>query len=321
MSVTPRKRVPPRKIAFQQVKLRRHYFVPRYWGTWIALLSLGALSLLPLPLSRLIGTALGWLMYLVNVKRRRIAQVNLRLCFPDKTERQRARLLRRHYVVFGQSVTDLGHLAWNSRSRLRRMTRFVGIELYREYVERGDNIILLVPHCVGMNFGGAVLSEKHPTFGMYKPQGDPVLTWFLNFSRMRFGAQMFTRAQGLRPVVRVLKEGSVFYYLPDKDYGPKNSVFVPFFGLPMATLPTLGRLARLGNAIVVPCFARVLPWGRGIEVILYPPLEHFPSDDEIKNAARMNRALEEGIRTMPEQYSWTFKIFKTRPGNGPSPYG
>lgn len=288
---------------------------------WLVVLFLGGIALLPLIVSRALGALFGWLMYLANAKRRRIARVNLRLCFPEKSERQRRRLLRRHYRVYGQSFTDLGHLAWNSRKRLKRMVRFRGIQHYRDQLRQGRHVILLVPHCVGMNLGGAVLSAEHATFSMYKPQRNAVVNWFINRGRMRFGAELLGRQQGLRPVVHGLQQGRVFYYLPDEDFGPKHSVFAPFFGVSTATLPTLGRLTGMTDAVVIPCFARLLPWGRGYEVVLYPPLADFPTGNALEDATHMNQALEVGIRAMPEQYLWTFKLFKTRPKGAPSPYG
>ncbi|MBI3897540.1 MAG: lipid A biosynthesis acyltransferase [Gammaproteobacteria bacterium] len=321
MNSVIRKTAAGRAIAFHRLRLRRAHFAPRHWGMWLVVLFLGGIALLPLIVSRALGALFGWLMYLANAKRRRIARVNLRLCFPEKSERQRRRLLRRHYRVYGQSFTDLGHLAWNSRKRLKRMVRFRGIQHYRDQLRQGRHVILLVPHCVGMNLGGAVLSAEHATFSMYKPQRNAVVNWFINRGRMRFGAELLGRQQGLRPVVHGLQQGRVFYYLPDEDFGPKHSVFAPFFGVSTATLPTLGRLTGMTDAVVIPCFARLLPWGRGYEVVLYPPLADFPTGNALEDATHMNQALEVGIRAMPEQYLWTFKLFKTRPKGAPSPYG
>lgn len=310
-----------RKIAYYRPGLRRAHFAPRYGGAWLGMAFLWLLALLPLPFSRAIGATLGLLMFAANPKRRRIARVNLRLCFPEKSERARARLLRRHFIVYGQGFTDLGHLVWNSRWRLKRMVRFRGLKHYREQIEAGKNIILLVPHVVGMNLGGTVLSGEHPTFSMYKSQRNAIANWFLNRGRMRFGAELLARDQGLRPVVHALKQGLTFYYLPDEDFGPKHSVFAPFFGVSTATLPTLGRLAEMTDAVVIPCFARLRTLGRGYEVVLYPPLKQYPTGDEVKDATRMNAALEVGIREMPEQYMWTLKLFRTRPPGVASPYG
>jgi lipid A biosynthesis lauroyl/palmitoleoyl acyltransferase len=297
----------------------RHSWHPRYWPSWLLLLFLRLIALLPLAWSRALGAGFGLLMLATNEKRRNIARINLEMCFPKLSTREREQLLRRHFIVNGQSYFDLACLAWASERRLLRMTRFRGLEQYHEL--RGRGIILLAPHCVGLNFGGAMVSRARATFSMIKLQRDPAVNWLLNRGRTRFGSFLLSRTQGLRPVIRGLKQGLAFYYLADEDFGERQSVFVPFFGVLTATLATLGRLAQITNALVVPCFTRLLPGGRGYEVILKPPLEDFPDGDRMRDAARMNQVLEDGLRSMPEQYLWTFKLFKTRPGNAPSPYG
>jgi lipid A biosynthesis lauroyl/palmitoleoyl acyltransferase len=297
----------------------RHSWHPRYWPSWLLLLLLRLIALLPLAWSRALGAGLGLLMLVTIEKRRKIARINLEMCFPKLNLREREHLLRRHFIVNGQSYFDLAYLAWASERRLLRKTRFRGLERYHDL--RGRSIILLAPHCVGLNFGGAMASRARTTFSMVKPQRNPAVNWLLNRGRTRFGSFLLARTQGLRPVIRGLKQGLVFYYLPDEDFGERQSVFVPFFGVLTATLATLGRLVQITNALVVPCFTRLLPGGRGYEVILKPPLEDFPEGDRVRDATRMNEAIEEGLRTMPEQYLWTFKLFKTRPDNAPSPYG
>lgn len=309
-----------RNVSFYRPELRAAHFAPSYWGTWAGLLLLSALAPLPLLVTRGVGTFLGAIMFLVNGKRRRIARTNLRLCFPEFSADARARLLRRHFIVYGQSVSDTAHLVWSSRRRLQRMTRWRGLDSYRQLVRGGRHVILLVPHLVGMNFSGALLSREHSTFSLVKPLRNDVMNWFLHRARTRFGAVLLTRGQGLLPVIRALQRGLTFYYLPDEDLGPRHSVFAPFFGVATATLSTLGRIANMGDAAVIPCFVRLLPWGRGYEVVLEPPLAAFPTGSESDDASRMNRAIEAGVRAMPEQYFWTFKLFKTRPAGEPSPY-
>lgn len=305
--------------SFITLKLPKSSYALRWWPSWLWLSFLRFTVLLPLAWSRVLGAGLGLLMMATNEKRKSIARINLEMCFPKLSLHEREHLLRRHFIVSGQSYFDLAYLAWASERRLLRKTHVRGLEQYQDL--RGRNVILLAPHCVGLNFGGAMVSRVRATFAFVKLQRDPVVNWLLNRGRMRFGSFLLSRTQGLRPVVRALKQGLAFYYLPDEDFGQRQSVFVPFFGVPMATLTTLGRLAHMTNALVVPCFTRLLPGGRGYEVILKPPLEDFPNGDRVRDAARMNEVLEDGLRSMPEQYLWTFKLFKTRPGNAPSPYG
>jgi lauroyl/myristoyl acyltransferase len=275
---------------------------------------------LPLALTRPLGAGLGLLMMAANRKRREIARVNLELCFPHWSVRQRARVRRRHFVANGQALLDLGLLAFGSKRRIVRVTHVRGLQQYRELARRGANVVLLMPHMVGMNFAGPILQRERPTFSMMKLQRNPLVNWILNRGRLRFGGGLLAREQGLRPVIRGLRAGRAFYYLPDEDFGPKQSVFVPFFGIPTATLPTLGRMAQMADAQVVPCFVRLLPRARGYEVVLKPPLPAYPSGDPVADAAAMNHAIEEGIRQMPEQYMWTLKMFRTRPAGAAAPY-
>ncbi|HEX7044908.1 MAG TPA: lysophospholipid acyltransferase family protein [Burkholderiales bacterium] len=298
----------------------RRWLRLRYWRAWAPLLALRTIALLPLSLSRALGMLLGALMYSANAKRRRIARINLALCFPELDDKERARLLRRHFRVAGQSYLDVAFLAWASERRFRRKVRIVGLEHLRAALARGRRVILLAPHCLGMNVGGVALGREARVFSMIKLQRQPLVDWLLQKVRTRYGAPLVAREQGLRPVLRQLAQGLVFYYLPDEDFGPRRSVFAPFFGVPTATLPTLGRLAALAQADVIPCFTRLLPGGRGYEVVLDPPLASFPTGDPAADAARMNEALERGIRHMPEQYMWTLRLFQTRPHGAPSPY-
>jgi lipid A biosynthesis (KDO)2-(lauroyl)-lipid IVA acyltransferase len=306
--------------AYYRLKLGRRSLAPEWWPSWLLLGLLRLIAFLPLRVSRVLGAILGLFIYMLNAKRRHIARVNLGLCFPEKSKSARARLLRRHFMVKGQSYVDLGFLTWASERRVRHHTHFRGLEQLHVAQERGKNVILLAPHCLGMNFAASVLAHQHTEFSMMKIQRNPVVNWLLNKSRMRFGLKLVARTQGLRPVVRALKQGLAFYYLPDEDFGPRHSVFAPFFGVPTATLTTLGRLADLTDAVVIPCFVRLLSRGRGYEVTLKPALADFPKRETQADAARMNRALEDGIRASLEQYMWTFKLFKTRPHGTPPPY-
>lgn len=301
-----------------RARLHWRLAAPRYWASWLIVGFLIVCAWLPLPVSRAVGAGMGNLMRRTNRKRRDIVALNLRMCFPHLSDTEREALARAHFRTAGQAYLDIGLLAFANRARVRRLVRFVGLEHYQSVLAQQRPVILLVPHNIGMNFTGSLLAAEHPMFGLIKPLANPVMDWLLHRGRTRFGCQLFQREQGLRPVVRAIQERVTFYYLPDEDHGPKNSVFAPFFGVPAATLTTPGRMARLTGAAVVPCFTSLTPGG--YEIRFEPALENFPSGDETADAARMNEVLEAGIRRMPAQYTWTFKLFKTRPDNAPSPY-
>ncbi len=305
---------------FSRPAFKRDFFLPRYWPTWLALGLLRVSLYVPGRIRAFFGALLGDFYYFLSKKRRRIAEMNIALCFPAWPAQARNSLVRRHFRFAMQAFLDLCWVWWATKAELGKYVRTVGLEHYQTQHERGGNIILLACHHIGMEIGGTFLSSRYPMIGLIKPVRNQLLNWFIDKSRTRFGGYPFVREQGLRPIIRSIKQGAGFYYLPDEDLGEKESVFAPFFGVPAATLATLGRMATLSNAAVLPCFTRLLPGGKGYELILRPPLDNFPTGDPLADAIRMNQELEKSIREMPEQYIWTYKRFKSRPDNAPSPY-
>ncbi len=263
---------------------------------------------------------LGDLYYLLSVKRKRIAEVNIGLCFPKWSAEARGTLVRRHFRATMQAFLDLGWFWWATPAQLDKHIRVTGLEHYQAQYQRGGNVILLTCHSVALEIGGPFLSRFFPMISLIKPVRNELVNWFMTKSRTRSGGRLFIREHGLRPIIRSIKQGMGFYYVPDEDLGEKESVFAPFFGVPAATLATLGRMVKLGDAVVIPFFTRLLLDRKGYELILRPPLDNFPTGDPVADATRMNQELEKAIREMPEQYMWTFKRFKNRPDNARSPY-
>lgn len=296
---------------------------PRYWGTWLALGLLRLRLWLPNGLVAVSAAVIGDLVFLLNAKRRRIARINLQLCFPTWPRIERRRLLRRHFRVATRTLLDLGLLWWASPTQLARHIRVQGLEHYDAARAAGHNVILLTGHFVALEVGAAALSARYPIFGLIKPVKNPLLDWVMTHGRKRFDprGRLFARSRGMVSVVRAIRSGMGFYYLPDEDLGRERCLMVPFFATVAATLPTLGRLAEMGQAVVIPCITRLRADGRGYDVTLSAPLADFPSGDPETDARRMNAQRETDILAAPEQYMWTFKLFKTRPEGEPSPYG
>jgi KDO2-lipid IV(A) lauroyltransferase len=121
-------------------------------------------------------------------------------------------------------------------------------------------------------------------------------------------------------VARAIKAGYPFYYLPDMDFGARDSIFVSFFEATAATITGLSRLARLTGARVVPLVTTQLPGTDGYVMQFYPAWDDFPSDDIVADTRRMNAFIEARILEMPEQYYWVHKRFKTRPAGEASVY-
>jgi len=276
---------------------------------------------LPLSVLSRIGEVFGLLLYLVVVPRRRVALTNLRLCFPELSVTERRALARRHFAVTGRSMLERGLAWWASPERMRRLVRIDGLERLDALRAAGRPVILLTPHFVGLDVAGTRLSLEGNFVSVYAQQKNKVFDRWLHHGRSRFNDQLLlSRHDGVRATVKAMKAGRPLYYLPDLDYGRKESIFVPFFGVPAATITGLPRLARLAGAVVMPCVVRILPGGAGYVLTLGEPWQDYPSDDVEADTRRMNVWLEGVVRTMPEQYYWVHRRFKTRPEGEPRIY-
>jgi KDO2-lipid IV(A) lauroyltransferase len=292
---------------------------PSLLPVWIGMGCLWLLHWLPLPFQAVIGNAVGWLLAHLPGKRRHIVETNLALCFPDTPIAMRQRWLRQTFQASARAALEHGLLWWGSEARLRRLIRIDNPE-----AARGDGkrpVIWLAPHFIGLDMGGVRLTMDHHIASMYAPAKDPVTDKLMRHGRTRFSnIVLISRRQGLKSTLNAIKSGLPFYYLPDQDHGRHNAVFVPFFGVPAATVSALPRLAKLTNAQVIPVITRQLPGGRGYRVHFYPPWDNYPSGDLEADVARMNTFIEARIREMPSQYLWLHRRFKTRPEGASSLY-
>lgn len=301
--------------------LPRRFLAPRYWGVWLGMGIMASLLVLPQRWRVAIGHRLGDLFYRVSKRARRTAERNIELCFPELNDWMRRDLVRRHFRAFGAAMMGVSLIWWASAKRLRRLVRFRHREHYDRALAEGRRVILLAPHFLGLEVGGVFLAHERRIISMYKNPGNDLVDWLMRRSRLRFGGALFERDSHLKGLVRLMRAGYPFYYLPDQNPGEAAHVFAPFFGIPTATLTALSRLTRLADAVVIPCFTRLLPNGDGYEIMFYPPLTNFPSGDDLADATAMNAAIEAGAREMPEQYMWTYKRFKQRPPGEPPLYG
>jgi Kdo2-lipid IVA lauroyltransferase/acyltransferase len=281
--------------------------------TRLAIGLLWLLHFLPLGALAAFGNGLGRALYWMIPERRRVTRINLEKCFPRMDPRARARLARAHFRAFSRSFVEHALLWWAPRERIERLIRVEGLEHVRAL--RGTPVILFVPHFIGLDAGATRLTCELDMVGIYAQQRDLRFSELLLHGRGRFGNQrQVSRQEGVRAAIRaMMREDRPFYYLPDQDYGARDALFVPFFGVPAATVPGLSRIARLAGAKVLPCVTRMLPGGAGYVVRIEAPWENFPSDDLHADTLRMNRYIEEAALEMPEQYLWMHKRFKTRP--------
>jgi Kdo2-lipid IVA lauroyltransferase/acyltransferase len=259
-----------------------------------------------------IGNGLGILLYPFAAERRSVGMINLKLCFPEMSDTAREKLVRAHFKMFCRGLIERSILWWSSAERISGLIRVEGVEHFEAI--KDQPAILLTPHFVGMDAGGQWITQHTDTVCMYANQKNVYLTQLLLKKRARFRNQhLYSRQEGLRPILKGMRKGMPFVYPPDQDQGIKDGAFIPFFGVPAATMISLPRIAQMTGAKIVPSITRVLPGGEGYVLTFYPAWENYPSGDDIADARKMNAFIEDRIREMPEQYFWLHKRFKTRP--------
>lgn len=284
----------------------------------LGVLFMRLLAPMPLGVVRGLGTLLGWFLYFVVPGRRRVVRVNLELCFPGWTEQKRRELVPRVFVAFAQAWLDRSWLWHGNPEAIRRRVRLTGAV---QELEGMQPTVVFWPHFVGMDAGWSAITmqTQRPFMTIYTNQANAVVDAWILRGRQRFGnVRLFGRTDGVKPVVAALRQGVPLCLLPDMNFGPEESIFVPFFGVPAATVPSLSRFARLGRAKVVPLLTRITPSGYDVEVL--PAWDDVPSDDLVADTALQNERLARYIETMPEQYYWVHKRFKTRPEGQPPVY-
>ena len=276
------------------------------------------LALLPLSVTRGLGVVLGWVLYAAVVSRRRVVNTNFALCFPRLSADARRKLTLQTFVYFAQAWLDRAWLWHAPKAWVQRRVQVTGAV---QELEGNTPTVIFLPHFFGLDaaWAGVALQMPRPSTTIYTDQSNKLVDRWILRGRRRFGnLRLFGRAAGVKPIVAALREGQPLYLLPDMDFGPDDSVFVPFYGLPTATVPSLSRFAKLGRAKVLPLLPRITPSGYEVQVL--PAWTDFPSDDAVADTALMNARLEDYINTMPAQYYWVHKRFKTRPGGEPSLY-
>ena len=276
-----------------------------------------------LPMSALVrvGRGLGWLLLVFARRRRRIAQRNLELCFPHADVAWRAAVLREHFALLGRSLVERALLWYAPVARVRSLIQVEGDVGLAQRSERP--VMWLVPHFLGLEVAGAAVQLFQPrtVLDIYQPQRNPYFDRVLKQGRLRFArAEAYPRGTPIRQLMARIREGQPFFNMPDQDFGPRESSFVPFFGVSAATLLAPSRLARMLDMVVQPVVVDMLPGAKGWRVRFLPPLEGFPTDDALADAARMNAFVEQQILLDPAQYLWVHKRFKTRPPGEPPLY-
>ena len=293
---------------------------PRHWPGWLAAGFLWLLGKTPRELGMALAGPLGGLMARLMKGRRRIARRNLERCFPELDGERREALVDACFHALGRMPFEIAWCWSASEDRIRRMGRCEGLSAVRAAYEEQRGVLLITAHVTCLEIGGRLTALDLPRAGgIYRPLRSPVLEWYQNRSRGRYAEALISK-RDLRSAIRYLKGGGVLWYAPDQDFGPKQSLFVPFFGIPAATLTATARLVELTGCRVVPMFPRYDEATGQYVVQFHPPLEDFPTGDIVADLTRVNAILEEQVRRTPEQYWWIHRRFKTRPQGEPPFY-
>ncbi|MDH5785095.1 MAG: LpxL/LpxP family Kdo(2)-lipid IV(A) lauroyl/palmitoleoyl acyltransferase [Chromatiales bacterium] len=299
-------------MAAQHNFIPSRFLAPSHWPTWLGLGVMRLIALLPWRLQIAIGSALGTLLFHLIPSRRRVAEINLRLCMPELSDVQRHGLIRDNFRATAISIFEGAMSWWGSDRRIKPLYHIEGLEHLEAARALGRGVILLGGHYTTLEISGRFLAyHVEGLQPIYKPARNPLFEAVLAHSRRRLFDDLLN-SNDMRTIIRNLKRGKVVWYAPDQDFGRDRSIFAPFFGVATATLTATAKMAKLSKAPLLPYTSERLSDGRFV-IRLQPALEHFPSGDDLADATRTNRIIEEQVRRVPEQYLWVHKRFKTRP--------
>ena len=299
--------------------MHTHPYSIRYWPTWAAIAVLWCLSHLPFAWQLAIGRCIGRTFHRLAARRRAIAAVNLSLCFPELSDGEREKVLAEQFISMGIGVLEMAMSWWASARRLKRLARIEGLEHLHAALDSGKGVILLSAHFTTLEMGGRLLALHAPFHVMYREHKNAAFDSVMKSARIRNFGKAIPRGD-LRGMLGSLQHNMPVWYAPDQDYGREQSIFVPFFGIPAASITATSRLARISGAAVVPFFQTRLPGARGYQLMLYPPLQDFPGSSVEQDTQRVNDIIEARIREHPGQYLWAHRRFNNRPEGEPDVY-
>ncbi|MGP1939223.1 MAG: LpxL/LpxP family Kdo(2)-lipid IV(A) lauroyl/palmitoleoyl acyltransferase [Arsenophonus sp. ET-DL9-MAG3] len=297
------------------------YLYPKYWITWVGIALLYLLVLLPYPIIYWLGIRLGRLSKFFLKKRLQIAKRNLKLCFPYMKEQQHQKMVNKNFESVGMGLFETGMAWYWSDRRVQRWFTIKGQNNIEKIQLKGKGIIVVGVHFLTLELGARIFGILNPGIGVYRPNNNPVINWLQTRGRLRSNKFLLDR-KDVKGIVRNLKQGEILWYAPDHDYGPKKSVFVPFFAVKY-TATTIGThvIAKLADPAMIPFTPRRLTKAKGYELLIQPAIINFLQQDEISTATFMNKLIEKKIMQAPDQYMWLHRRFKTRPDGMPSLYG
>lgn len=288
------------------------YLHPRWWPTWLAVFIIQAAAKVPLRLQWWFGEKIGELTWRFAARRRHITETNIRLCFPELTEKEKQALVKQSFRANGIGVMELG-LAWfRDPKSFLPITKVHGLHHLDDALARGKGVLLLGGHYSTLDLGGSLVTEFINADVMQRDHNNPLLNAVMTRARERRYGQVLD-ARNLRGLLRQLKKNRIVWYATDQDYGRKDIVFAPFFGVPAGSITATSRIAKSSGCAIVPFSHFRCTDGLGYDIYFQPALDNLPSGDDLTDATLVNQTIENEIRRQPDQYLWMHRRFKTRP--------
>jgi Kdo2-lipid IVA lauroyltransferase/acyltransferase len=287
---------------------------PRYWPIWLFAFWLRFTATLPWRAALEIHKALGRVAGALSGRSRRVVRRNLELCFPELGSAEIRRIMAENSANVGAFFAELAFAWYGSPERLARLFRFEGLEHLKAALAKGKGVLLYAGHFTPIEICAPIIKAQVPLYAfMFKPRRNPLMNALQNRGRGGY-AHVSVTNDDVREMLALLARNAVVWYSPDQARVDSGEL-VPFFSHPAMTSTAPTRLARLSGATIVPLFFRRLPDDSGYVLRFHAPLPDLPSRDAIADTTRLTAMLESFIRECPEQYFWTHRKFKDRPGS------
>jgi KDO2-lipid IV(A) lauroyltransferase len=299
-------------------KYPNSFWHPVFWPTWLGFAIVWICAYLPWPVKYRLGKLIGLFILRVAHSRRKVTEKNIQLCFPELNPVDQKNLVRDVFIQNGIGLFETATAWFRPKEKMRPITVVKNGHYMQDAIDQGKGVIILGTHVSTLDLAGAVSGQFYDIDIFYRKHNNPLFEYIMTRCREKIYRDTIDK-KDLKKAIRTLRKGNILWYTPDQDFGPKVSVFAPFFGVEAATVSITGRLAKMTGSVPLPVsISRTADNKYQLE--FFPPLTDYPSGDDIADATRINEVLEKVIRMHPDQYMWMHRRFKTRPEGEASLY-